>query len=76
MTTKFFRFLRGLYEPALVLLVVGAAGLLLYALYTRWAVGAVTASVLKQPSTTLAASRTLQRVLQGDARGQCGCHEI
>jgi ABC-type transporter Mla subunit MlaD len=33
MTTKFFRFLRGLYEPLLVLLVVGAAGLLLYALY-------------------------------------------
>jgi len=31
--TKFFRFLRGLYEPLLVLLVVGAAGLLLYALY-------------------------------------------
>jgi len=30
---KFFRFLRGLYEPLLVLLVVGAAGLLLYALY-------------------------------------------
>ena len=34
MTTKFFRFLRGLYEPALVLLVVGAAGLLLGALYS------------------------------------------
>jgi ABC-type transporter Mla subunit MlaD len=33
MTTKFFRFLRGLYEPLLVLLVVGAAGLLFYALY-------------------------------------------
>ena len=33
MTTKFFRFLRGLYEPLLVFLVVGAAGLLLYALY-------------------------------------------
>jgi len=33
MTTKFFRFMRGLYEPVLVLLVVGAAGLLLYAVY-------------------------------------------
>ena len=33
MTTKFFRFLRGLYEPVLVLLVVGSAGLLLYAVY-------------------------------------------
>jgi ABC-type transporter Mla subunit MlaD len=33
MTKKFFRFLRGLYEPLLVFLVVGAAGLLLYALY-------------------------------------------
>jgi ABC-type transporter Mla subunit MlaD len=33
MTTKFFRFLRGLYEPLMVLFVVGAAGLLLYALY-------------------------------------------
>jgi ABC-type transporter Mla subunit MlaD len=33
MTTKFLRFLRGLYEPLLVFLVVGAAGLLLYALY-------------------------------------------
>ncbi len=33
MTTKFFRFLRGLYDPLLVLLVVGAAGVLLYALY-------------------------------------------
>ena len=32
-TMKFFRFLHGLYEPALVLLFVGAAGLLLYALY-------------------------------------------
>ena len=30
---KFFRFVRALYEPLLVLLVVGAAGLLLYALY-------------------------------------------
>jgi hypothetical protein len=30
---KFFRFLRNLYEPLLVLLVVGAAGLLIYALY-------------------------------------------
>ena len=30
---KFFRFLHGLYEPALVLLFVSAAGLLLYALY-------------------------------------------
>lgn len=33
MTTKFLGFLRGLYEPLLVLLVVGAAALLLYALY-------------------------------------------
>jgi ABC-type transporter Mla subunit MlaD len=32
-TMKLFRLLRGLYEPLLVLLVVGAAGLLLYALY-------------------------------------------
>jgi ABC-type transporter Mla subunit MlaD len=39
MTTKFFRFLRGLYEPLLVLLVVGAAGLLLYALYHALAGG-------------------------------------
>ena len=30
---KLFKFLRGLYEPMLVILVVGAAGLLLYALY-------------------------------------------
>jgi len=30
---KLFRLLRGLYEPLLVLLVVGTAGLLLYALY-------------------------------------------
>ena len=30
---KFFRFLHGLYEPALVLVFVGAAGLLLYGLY-------------------------------------------
>lgn len=33
MTMKFFRFLRGLYEPALVLLFVGAAGVLFCALY-------------------------------------------
>src|SRR5215831_9646482 len=31
MTIKFYRFLRSLYEPVLVLLVVGAAGVLLYA---------------------------------------------
>ena len=33
MTMKFFKFLHGLYEPALVLVFVGAAGLLLYGLY-------------------------------------------
>lgn len=32
MSTKLFRFLRGLYEPLLVLLVIGAAGLLVWAL--------------------------------------------
>ena len=52
MTMKFFRFLHGLYEPALVLLFVGAAGLLLYALYHAQVVDAVTASASMQPSTT------------------------
>jgi hypothetical protein len=76
MTTKCFRFLRGLYEPLLVLLVVGAAGLLLYALYHALSGGRGDSIYFDAAFDDVSGIKVAPACSSRDARGQCGCHEI
>ena len=76
MTMKFFRFLHGLYEPALMCSSL-AQPVLLYALYHAQCGGRGDSICFDAAFDDVSGVKEgLERAFQGDARGHRWCHEL